>query len=202
MILDEVAERRTDPQRRHLDRQAGHSRRRDAVGPPGARARTLALTRAYIGIGSNLDDPVRQVRKAVDALRALGEVTARLITLSHRAVGKDRSARIRQRRCRPRHRRFRPRPLLQALKWLERELGRDEQGERWGPRRIDFDILAFGDERVDDGDLVIPHPRLHERAFALVPLAEIAPAYASMRDALSPLDRAGVSIIATGSVAI
>ncbi len=89
-----------------------------------------------------------------------------------------------------------PRPLLHALKWLERELGRDEESERWGPRKIDFDILAYGDEQVDDGDLVIPHPRLHERAFALVPLAQIAPAYVPMRDALSPLDRAGVSIIA------
>jgi 2-amino-4-hydroxy-6-hydroxymethyldihydropteridine diphosphokinase len=55
--------------------------------------------------------------------------------------------------------------------------------------------LAYGDERVDEGDLVIPHPRLHERAFALVPLAEIAPSYTPMRDALAELDLSGVQII-------
>src|SRR5208283_3402498 len=149
---------------------------------PRARARTLALTRAYIGIGSNLDDPVRQVRKAIDALRALGEVTLASSLYRTAPWGKtDQPEFVNAAVALETD--LRPRPLLQALKWLERELGRDEQGERWGPRRIDFDILAFGDERVDDGDLVIPHPRLHERAFALVPLAEIAPAYASMRDA-------------------
>ncbi|HEX8806965.1 MAG TPA: 2-amino-4-hydroxy-6-hydroxymethyldihydropteridine diphosphokinase, partial [Candidatus Aquilonibacter sp.] len=91
---------------------------------------------------------------------------------------------------------LRPRPLLHALKRLERELGRDEHSVRWGPRRIDFDILAYGDERIDESDLVIPHPRLHERAFALVPLAEIAPAYATMRDALSAEELAGVTTLA------
>jgi 2-amino-4-hydroxy-6-hydroxymethyldihydropteridine diphosphokinase len=154
----------------------------------------LAVTRTYIGVGSNMDDPVRQVRKAIDALRAVGEVV--VVSSLYRtapwgkldqpefinaAVGVDTQ--------------LAPRALLHALKWLERELGREENSERWGPRRIDFDILAYGDQRVDEGDLVIPHPRLRERAFALVPLAEIAPAYAATRDALSPIDRAGVSVI-------
>jgi 2-amino-4-hydroxy-6-hydroxymethyldihydropteridine diphosphokinase len=149
------------------------------------------VTRAYIGVGSNMDDPVRQVRKAIEALRAVGEVA--LVSSLYRTApwGKlDQPEFINAAVALDTQ--LPPRPLLHALKWLERELGRDEEGERWGPRRIDFDILAYGDERIDDGDLVIPHPRLHERAFALVPLAEIAPAYAAMRDALSPLDRAGV----------
>jgi 2-amino-4-hydroxy-6-hydroxymethyldihydropteridine diphosphokinase len=153
------------------------------------------VTRVYIGIGSNVDDPVHQVRKAIDALRAAGEVV--VVSSLYRtapwgkidqpdfvnaAVALDTQ--------------LRPRPLLDVLKRLERELGREEHGERWGPRRIDFDILAYGDERVDEEDLVIPHPRLRERAFALVPLAEIAPAYATMRDALSTEALAGVTAIA------
>ena len=156
------------------------------------------MTRAYIGIGSNKDDPVRQVRKAVEALRAVGEVA--IVSSLYRTApwGKvDQPEFINAAVALDTE--LLPRPLLHALKWLERELGRDEKSERWGPRRIDFDILAFGDERVDEGDLVIPHPLLHERAFALVPLAEIAPAYAAMRDALSPLDRAGVNVIGTAT---
>ncbi len=152
------------------------------------------MTRAYIGVGSNMDDPVRQVRSAIEALHAVGEVAAVSSLYRTAPWGKlDQPEFVNAAVALDTQ--LRPRPLLHALKWLERELGRDELGERWGPRRIDFDILAYGEERVDDGDLVIPHPRLRERAFALVPLAEIAPAYAPMRDALSPLDLAGVSSI-------
>jgi 2-amino-4-hydroxy-6-hydroxymethyldihydropteridine diphosphokinase len=153
------------------------------------------VTRVYIGIGSNMDDPVRQVRKAIDALRAIGEVA--VVSSLYRTApwGKtDQPEFVNAAVALDTE--LRPRPLLHALKWLERELGRDEHRERWGPRRIDFDILAYGDERIDEGDLVIPHPRLHERAFALVPLAEIAPAYATMRDALSAEELAGVSALA------
>jgi 2-amino-4-hydroxy-6-hydroxymethyldihydropteridine diphosphokinase len=152
------------------------------------------VTRAYIGIGSNMDDPVRQVRRAIDALHAVGEVS--IVSSLYRTApwGKlDQPEFINAAVALDTQ--LRPRPLLHALKWLERELGRDERSERWGPRRIDFDILAYGDERVDEGDLVIPHPRLHERAFALVPLAEIAPSYTPMRDALAELDLSGVQII-------
>ncbi len=69
-----------------------------------------------------------------------------------------------------------PRALLVLALSVERELGRDRsREERYGPRRIDIDILLYGDEIVAAPDLQIPHPRLMERAFALVPLTEIAP---------------------------
>ncbi|HTC30452.1 MAG TPA: 2-amino-4-hydroxy-6-hydroxymethyldihydropteridine diphosphokinase, partial [Candidatus Acidoferrum sp.] len=87
------------------------------------------------------------------------------------------------------------RPLLHGLKWLERDLGRVEDGERWGPRRIDFDILLYGDQEVHDNDLIVPHPRLRERAFALVPLVELAPRYRPLLDELPPEQLAGVSSI-------
>jgi len=68
-----------------------------------------------------------------------------------------------------------PLPLLRFLKGLEAEVGRRPGGERWGPRPIDLDILLYGEETLDSEALVIPHPRLAERAFVLAPLAEIAP---------------------------
>jgi len=67
-----------------------------------------------------------------------------------------------------------PQELLSHLKKLETELGR-RQSFRWGPRLIDLDILFYDDLVLDTPPLVIPHPRLHERAFVLVPLADIAP---------------------------
>ena len=90
---------------------------------------------------------------------------------------------------------FEARALLRALHEIEHRLGREESHERWGPRPIDLDILLFGDQRIDEAGLTVPHLRLRERAFALVPLAEIAPQYAAMRDALSASDRAGVQPI-------
>ncbi len=152
------------------------------------------MTRAYIGVGSNLDDPAHQVRSAIEALRALGEVPAVSSLYRTAPWGKTDQPEF-VNAVVALNTKLRPRQLLHALKWLESELGRAENSERWGPRRIDFDILVFGDEEIDDGDLVIPHPRLHERAFALVPLAEIAPQYASMRDALDARDLGGVSVM-------
>ena len=67
-----------------------------------------------------------------------------------------------------------PRQLLSAVKSIEREMGR-RPGLRYGPRLIDVDILLYGDQTVESPDLQIPHPRLHQRAFVLVPLAELAP---------------------------
>ena len=84
-----------------------------------------------------------------------------------------------------------PRALLDALKAIERDACR-LPAPRWGPRALDLDILTYGDERVDEPDLTIPHPRLLERAFALVPLAELDPRFAAARDALPPGERAAV----------
>jgi len=67
-----------------------------------------------------------------------------------------------------------PRALLRACNEVEDALGRTRR-ERWGPRTIDIDVLLYGDVVVDEPGLVIPHPRMHERTFVLMPLAEIAP---------------------------
>jgi 2-amino-4-hydroxy-6-hydroxymethyldihydropteridine diphosphokinase len=65
-----------------------------------------------------------------------------------------------------------PRDLLEACRRVEDELGR-QRAERWGPRTIDVDVLTFDERTLDEPDLVIPHPRMHERGFVLVPLGEL-----------------------------
>ncbi|SRR5579884_626441 len=90
-----------------------------------------------------------------------------------------------------------PRALLAHMQECERALGRDRSQERrWGPRRIDLDLLAYEDLTMGDAMLTLPHPRLFERAFVLVPLAEIAPdrviGGVRVRDALARVDARGI----------
>jgi 2-amino-4-hydroxy-6-hydroxymethyldihydropteridine diphosphokinase len=90
-----------------------------------------------------------------------------------------------------------PEQLLQYLKELETELGR-EQSFHWGPRLIDLDILFYDDLVLDTPPLVIPHPRLHERAFVLVPLMDLAPELIhpvfkkSVRELIAEVDTQGI----------
>lgn len=65
--------------------------------------------------------------------------------------------------------------LLRALLAIESGLGRKRDGARWGPRELDLDLLLFDQAVMDERDLILPHPRLHERAFVLMPLADLAP---------------------------
>lgn len=89
------------------------------------------------------------------------------------------------------------RELLNMLLGVEHAFGRDRTREvRFGPRTIDIDILLYGDDVVDEPDLEIPHPRMMERAFALIPLSELAPDLVvggvAVKAALEGLDRAGI----------
>jgi 2-amino-4-hydroxy-6-hydroxymethyldihydropteridine diphosphokinase len=91
-----------------------------------------------------------------------------------------------------------PGDLLAVLHAVEREFGRDRASEtRWGPRTLDLDILAYDDQRIDLPGLTIPHPRWFERAFVLVPLAEIAPDRAiqgqTPRQALAKIVATGIT---------
>ena len=90
-----------------------------------------------------------------------------------------------------------PHALLARAQAVERQFGRDRAHERrWGPRSLDIDLLAYDDITLNEPDLTLPHPRLFERAFVLVPLAEIVPerviAGVRVRDALAKLDPAGI----------
>jgi 2-amino-4-hydroxy-6-hydroxymethyldihydropteridine diphosphokinase len=90
-----------------------------------------------------------------------------------------------------------PRDLLARAQQVETALGRRRSEElRWGPRPIDIDLIAYDDLVIDEPDLKLPHPHLFERAFVLMPLADIAPdrviAGIKVRDALARIDRSGV----------
>lgn len=148
------------------------------------------MTRSVIGIGSNVGDAAANVRAAFDRLAAAGAVVARSPLyrtepwgVAEQAPFVNAAAAI--------DTDLAPRALLAVLKRLEAEAGRTPTF-RWGPRVLDLDILIYGEAHVDEPDLVIPHPRLRERAFALVPLAAVDPRYAPLRDALPPGDRAAV----------
>lgn len=131
---------------------------------------------AYVGIGSNLDDPAGQVERAFERLSAL--VATRLVLKSRRY----RSAPLG-----PQDQpwfvnavaglvtRLTPEELLRALKQVEVDMGRTVPRERWGPRRIDLDLLLYGARVVREPGLEIPHPGLTSRAFVLYPLADFAP---------------------------
>jgi 2-amino-4-hydroxy-6-hydroxymethyldihydropteridine diphosphokinase len=148
------------------------------------------MARAQIGIGANLGAADATVRFAIGALERLGRVTAASSLYRTPAWGVTEqpdfiNAAVTLETD------LEPYALLAALKDLEAEIGRVPTF-RWGPRTIDLDILDYEGVRLDGPRLTIPHARLHERAFALVPLAQIAPAYAPLRDALPDLERAEV----------
>jgi 2-amino-4-hydroxy-6-hydroxymethyldihydropteridine diphosphokinase len=132
---------------------------------------------AYIALGSNLGDRRRQLESALDGLAAMEGIEVCVIsefveTEPQGPPGQgpylNAAAAL---RCR-----IEPRPLLDAMLAIEAAHGRDRVGEqRWGPRTLDLDLLLYGARIIDEPGLVVPHPRLHERAFVLVPLARIAP---------------------------
>lgn len=145
---------------------------------------------AHIGLGSNLGDSARAIDRACGALAALGTLRARSSLYRTKAWGvTDQpdflNAAVALETA------LEPRALLAALKAIEADLGR-VAGYRWGPRAIDLDILTYGDRRIDEPDLVVPHARLGERAFALAPLAEIEPAFVAAYAALPAAARAEV----------
>jgi 2-amino-4-hydroxy-6-hydroxymethyldihydropteridine diphosphokinase len=149
------------------------------------------MTRAHVGLGSNVGDPVGNVLRALDALTSLGTVVQRSSLYRTKPWGKtDQPDFINAVAALDTG--WPAGDLLRSLKTLEVRLGRTE-GERWGPRVIDLDLLTYGEAAIDEPALRVPHPHLARRAFVLVPLAEIEPRYAALRDALDPEEIAGVS---------
>ena len=157
---------------------------------------------AYVALGSNLDDPVAQIARAMDALGELPD-TRRVL----------RSSLYRSRPFGPVEQpdfvnavaglltALEPARLLQCLQATETRLGRKRPVVRWGPRGIDLDLLVHGGTRIAQPDLTVPHPGIAERAFVLVPLAEIAPdllvpGAGSVRDLLARVDSSGVERLA------
>jgi 2-amino-4-hydroxy-6-hydroxymethyldihydropteridine diphosphokinase len=131
---------------------------------------------AYVALGSNLDDPRAQVERAFAALASLPQT---ILVLRSSLYASPPFGPVEQ----PDFvnavagilTELEPGVLLAALKDLEARLGRARPAVRWGPRRIDLDLLVHGTARSDAEELRLPHPGIAERAFVLVPLAEIAP---------------------------
>lgn len=163
---------------------------------------------AGIGLGANLGHPIEAVRKAMQSLENLPETTLTAASRLYRTPAWGRTdqpdfinaAVLVQTR-------LSPQTLLSHLLAIERAAGRSRgtrhASMRWGPRVLDLDLLLYGDSTVNEPGLRVPHPHLHERAFALVPLAEIGsrlafPGRGSVGDALRLVDASGVEALPSG----
>jgi 2-amino-4-hydroxy-6-hydroxymethyldihydropteridine diphosphokinase len=138
---------------------------------------TFALVRAFVGLGANLGDRERTLRRAVEELGALPDTEVRgtsslrdTAPVGYLDQPRFLNGAVELETGLP------ARELLQALLRIERELGRDRTlGPPQGPRPIDLDLLLYGEEQIDEPGLEVPHPRLHERRFALEPLFDLDP---------------------------
>ncbi|QDE40217.1 2-amino-4-hydroxy-6-hydroxymethyldihydropteridine diphosphokinase [Luteibacter pinisoli] len=151
---------------------------------------------ALIGLGGNLGDVRPRLDAAIDALGALPGVRVLARSRFYRTPpwgNVDQpdfvNAAIAVETSLPAH------GLLDAMLATERAFGRLRDGERWGPRTLDLDLLAYGDAVIDDARLTVPHPRIAERAFVLLPLADIAadtvlPGLGRVADLLAAIDAA------------
>lgn len=137
----------------------------------------MAPITAYIGIGSNLGDRAATLRRAVEMMNKIDGVTVRQTSelVETDPVGPGRQGKYLNGAVEI-ETTLAPHDLLAGLQAVEARLGRDRADEqRCGPRTCDLDILLMGDIVMGDLELTIPHPRMTERMFVLVPLAEIAP---------------------------
>lgn len=156
---------------------------------------------AFVGLGGNLGDPLATLRSAVHRLmtvprsRFLGASRFyRTPAWGERDQADFVNAVVAIETALP------PNALLDELLGIERQFGRQRGAEgngRWGPRTLDLDILLYGPLSLDTASLTLPHPHLHERAFALVPLLELVddidiPGRGGARAALARLDRSGI----------
>ena len=134
----------------------------------------FSATRALVGLGSNQGDPEQQVRRALESLAGIPQTRvlrhSRLFRtvpwgFKEQPVFVNAVAEIATT--------LDPDDLFAALLSIERDHGRRRDGNRWGPRTLDLDLLTYGSRQSSAGTLVIPHPRIAERAFVLVPLADL-----------------------------
>lgn len=133
------------------------------------------MIRVYIGLGSNLDDPRTQLKKAIVSMEMVPSTCVVKTSSFYRSkpvgpqdqpdyinavveLNTELSAVV----------------LLDYLQAIENEQGRVRE-QKWGPRTLDLDILLYGDETIDDDRLQVPHVEMHKRGFVLIPLQEVAP---------------------------
>jgi 2-amino-4-hydroxy-6-hydroxymethyldihydropteridine diphosphokinase len=140
--------------------------------------------RAFLGLGSNLGDRLAHLQRAVDRLAATPGITVVAVSRVYETepIGPDQPDYLNAVVALDTD--VAARALLELAQQLEADAQRVRR-ERWGPRTLDVDVLLVGDEQVDEPDLEIPHPRLHERAFVRIPLADVAP---DVEASMPPID--------------
>jgi 2-amino-4-hydroxy-6-hydroxymethyldihydropteridine diphosphokinase len=158
--------------------------------------------RAYVGLGGNLGDVRTILAAALEALDQIPQTNLRQHSKLYRtpAWGKtdqpsflNAAAELQTQ--------LPPRALLEQLLSIEQRFGRSrDQDEKWGPRSLDLDLLAYEQQVLDEPGLHLPHPHLHQRAFVLVPLAEIAgdfpvPGQGRVSDLLAAVDSSAIEAL-------
>jgi len=162
----------------------------------------LEPVRAFVGMGGNVGDVENTIMEALWAMDSLPQTSIRAQSMLYRSPPWGRTDQA------PfinavveLQTRLAARVLLDYLLEVETRFGRvRSQGEKWGPRTLDLDLLNFGDAVLDQPGMHLPHPHLHERAFVLVPLAEIAPKLeipgrGRVSDLLALIDASGIEAI-------
>lgn len=163
---------------------------------------TAAPVRAFVGLGGNVGDVENTLMEALWSIDSLPQTSIRAQSRLYRSPpwGRTDQAEFINAVVELQTR-LAPSILLEALLGIEVKFGRvRDAGDRWGPRRLDLDLLAYGEEAIDVPGLHLPHPRLHERGFVLVPLAEIAPTLeipgrGTVADLLAAVDVSGIVAI-------
>ncbi len=158
-------------------------------------------TAAYIGVGGNLDNPARHV---CEGMASLGQIEHTRLVLQSALYSSDPMGPPEQ----PRYinaaaavlTQLAPLALLAQLQRIEHAHGRDRSTGHWGPRTLDLDLLSMGDQQLTTNTLTLPHPGLHERAFVLLPLMDIAPhmrvpGRGSVRRLFEAVDCTAVSVL-------
>lgn len=132
------------------------------------------MMKSYLGLGSNLGDRLETLKVAVSLLDAVdgAHVTRSSRVYETDPIGGPEGQPAFLNAVVEVETSLDARALLEACLGVERKMGR-VRSERWGPRNIDVDLLTFGHERIDEEDLTVPHPLMHERLFVLAPLLEL-----------------------------
>lgn len=159
-------------------------------------------TIALVGLGGNLGDAAATLRRAFQELDALPQTHLLRASRLYRSLAWGRAGQpdfINAVAMLDTN--LGARELLDAMLGIEHDAGRERNAdERWGPRTLDLDLLLYGDAVIDEPGLHVPHPHLHERAFALVPLVEIAPdamipGIGAARAALAAMEPSGIEAL-------
>jgi 2-amino-4-hydroxy-6-hydroxymethyldihydropteridine diphosphokinase len=135
----------------------------------------VSMTRAYLGLGSNIGERSANIKLALALLEERGESIVRRSSLYETEPWGVRDQPLFLNMAVEVETNCGPRELFALCKKIERDMGRDPAAPRWGPRVIDLDILLYEGVILREPEIEIPHPRMHERLFVLDPLSEIAP---------------------------